>query len=127
MLALTAPLATVGVLAAVLGLAILAVPVRTPLQDCGTSFAFLIDGRTDVYGDPTDPPGGATKADVESNNAKACRARVADRAKPAAFLIPGGVLLAVVAAIAEVVIRLSRAPRRPRSTPPGPPNSPNGT
>ncbi len=110
----TAAVATVAVVAVMAGLVILAVPVRSPLQDCGTSFAFLLNGRIDLYGDPANPPKGATRADVEATNAKPCRPRVADRAKPAAVLIIGGLLIALAAALVEVVARWGdRRRRRP--------------
>lgn len=118
-LSFTAPLATLGVLAALVGVVLLALPVHSPLQDCGSSFGFLIDGRSDLFGDPAAPPKGASRADVEATNARPCRPRVATRAKPAAFLIPGGVVAGVGAATTEVAVRWRRSRRRGR----GPPSS----
>lgn len=110
----TAPLATLGVVVALVGVAILALPVHSPLQDCGTAFGFLVDGRVDVYGDPANPPEGLTRAEVEATNAKPCRPRVADRARPAAVAILSGLVLAVAAAIVEIVVRWRRASGRSR-------------
>jgi len=116
-LAVVAPLATLGVLTALVGVVILALPVRSPLQDCGTAFGFLMDGRTDVYGDPANPPQGATAADVEAANARPCRPRVADRGRPAAVAILGGLIVATTAAATEVGVRWRRSRHRQRSRP----------
>ena len=105
LLDLTAVVAALGVVIALAGVGVLALPVRTPLQDCGSSFTFLYDGRTNTLGDPDHPPKGITKAQVLATNAKPCRPRVADRAITAAELILGGLALAIVTVLVEVVIR----------------------
>lgn len=113
----TALIATAGVVAALVGVAVLAIPVRSPLQDCGSPFAFLYDGRTDVTGDPARPPEGASPADVKATNARPCRPRVADRARPAAALLGVGTTFALGATVTETVIRW-RARRRSNRRPP---------
>lgn len=117
MLRATAWVATAGLVAALIGVALLARPVQAPLQDCGSVYGFLRDGRVDVYGDPDNPPAGASKADVEANNAEPCRPRVADAALPSAVLIPLGTVVALVAAVVEAVARYRL--RRRRRLPPG--------
>lgn len=113
----TAAVATVGLLLAFIGLALLARTVQTPLQDCGSVYGFLRNGRVDVFGDPANPPAGVTEAEVEATNAKPCRPRVADAARPSAVLIPVGTLVAVAAVITEVIARLGM--RRRHRRPPG--------
>jgi hypothetical protein len=106
LLDVTAIVAALGVLAALAGVIVLALPVRSPLQDCGSTFSFLYDGRTDTLGDPANPPKGATKADVEATNARPCRPRVAARAKVAAILLLGGLAVAFGSIIVEVGARI---------------------
>jgi len=97
--------ATIGVIAALIGLGLLLRPVETPVQDCGAPIAFLLDGRTNVGADPTAPPPGLTAADVRSNNERPCRVRVAEAAKPAGTLIAAGLVAAVGAALVESFAR----------------------
>lgn len=113
----TAWVATVGLILALVGVGLLARPVRTPLQDCGSVYGFLRNGRVDVLGDPANPPEGATKADVVSTNASPCRHRVAAAARPSAVLIPVGTLVALVAVLVEVVARFGLRRRRRRTLP----------
>jgi hypothetical protein len=72
-----------------------------------------------VLGNPSNPPKGVTKAEVQANNASACRHRVAAAARPSAVLIPVGTLLALVAVIVEVVARYGLRRRRRRRAVPG--------
>ena len=102
---LTAWLASLGVLIALSGVVVLALPVHTPIHDCGSTFAYLYDGRYEPPTDPAKPPKGHTAAQVRRANAKPCRPRVADRAVLAAELILPGLALSLVAAGAEIVIR----------------------
>jgi len=101
----TAVIATIGVVVALVGVAILLLPVQTPTQDCGTSLGYLLDGRVDVLVSETDPPAGITPAEAKANNANPCRERVADRTKPAAVLIGAGLVAALGAALVEGTIR----------------------
>lgn len=105
LLAATAVIATIGVVVALIGLALLLRPVQTPTQDCGTSLAFLLQGRVNVLVSETDPPEGITPAEAKANNAEPCRTRVAERTKPAAVLLGAGLLAAVGAALVETTVR----------------------
>lgn len=111
----TAVVATVGVVVALVGLALLARPVSTPVQDCGTAMAFLLDGRTNVVADPANPPAGISAAQARSNNERPCRARVADTARPGAIALAAGTVTAIGALGVEASIRgLDRYRRRRR-------------
>jgi hypothetical protein len=105
LLAATAVIATVGVVVALIGLALLFRPVSTPTQDCGTSIGFLLDGRVNVFVSETDPPKGITPAEAKANNAEPCRDRVAQRTKPAAVLFGAGMVAAIGAALTEMAVR----------------------
>ncbi len=107
----TAIVALVGVLVALLGIGLLLRPVTTPIQDCGTSLAFLLEGRVDETVNPDDPPPGVTRAEAEAGNARRCRERVADRAVPAGALAVGGTLVGAAAVVTELVVRLRRRRR----------------
>ncbi len=111
-------MATAGLILALVGVGLLARTVHTPLQDCGSVYGFLRNGRVNVVGDPANPPTGATKADVEATNASPCRHRVAAAALPSAVLIPLGTLVALIAVLVEVVARFGLRRRR-RRAPPG--------
>lgn len=111
----TALIATIGLVVALLGLGILLLPVSTPTQDCGTSLGFLLDGRVNQLVSETDPPQGITPAEAEANNARPCRERVADRAKPAGVLLVAGLVPAVLAATVEISVRCVAWWRRSRS------------
>jgi hypothetical protein len=106
LLAATAAIATVGVVVAIIGLALVFRPVRTPTQDCGTAIGFLLDGRVNVFVSEDDPPEGITPAEARANNAEPCRDRVADRAKPAGVLFLAGLAVALIAAGVEGAVRL---------------------
>ena len=108
----TAIVATVGVAIALVGLLVSLRPVRTPTQDCGTTLAFLMDGRTNEFVDVDDLPEGVTEADVEANNDRPCRERVADVAVPAFGAVAAGVGLALLAALTEGVDRGLRRHQR---------------
>lgn len=112
----TALVATIGLLAAIVGIALLARTVHSPLQDCGTVYGFLRYGRTDVSADPANPPKGVSRAQVDATNAKPCRPRVADRARPSAALILGGTAMALAASLTEAIARGVARRRRRRST-----------
>lgn len=116
----TAIVAAVGTLVALVGLALLLRPVQTPVQDCGTVAGFLLDGRTNEFVDPADPPKGVTRAEAEANNREPCRDRVADAAKPGAAIFVLGLVTATVAATLEVGVRgaLWRRRRAARRNPP---------
>lgn len=101
----TAIAALVGAIAVVVGVALASRPVRTPLQDCGAAAAFLLDGRTNVYADPDEPPAGLTPAEVRANNDEPCQERAANRARPAAVLVSAGVVAIGVAALVEALAR----------------------
>jgi hypothetical protein len=112
----TAIVATVGVVVALLGIALSTRTVHSPIQDCGSAARFLLDGRSDVFADPGDPDDGFTRAQAEAGNARGCRARVADAIRVPAYLATGGLGLAVVAGITEAVARSWGRHRRRRAT-----------
>ncbi len=114
----TAVIALLGVLVALAGAALAALPLRTPTQDCGTALTFLLDGRMNQFVDPASPPAGTTRAEAEANNAEPCQERAANRARPAGALLVGGTLVALVALAVEVVVRLSAHRRPPAAVPP---------
>ncbi len=119
----TAIVALVGVLLALLGLGIGALPLQTQTQDCGTAASFLLDGRLNQLVDPANPPKAVTAAEAKANNAKPCQERAANRAWPAGILVVGGTLLALVALVVEVTIRVIVGRRLTTATavaPPGP-------
>ncbi|MCU1371491.1 MAG: hypothetical protein JWO77_2685 [Ilumatobacteraceae bacterium] len=122
----TALIATLGVVVALIGLGLMLRTVSTPTQDCGTSIAFLLQGRVNVFVSVDDPPEGITKAEAEANNATPCRERVADQVKPAALLFGAGLVAAVGAAAVEMAVRGAgwlkrrRARRARTEAPPGP-------
>lgn len=109
----TPVIALVGVLLALAGLGWSARPLRTPTQDCGTAFAFLLTGRIDVLVDPQNPPAGVTRAEAEANNRRPCQERAAARAVPALIALLSGVLLALLALVVEVGTRLRLHRRQP--------------
>ena len=126
----TAVIATIGVVVALVGLAMLLRPVTTPTQDCGTSLAFLLEGRVNEFVSVDDPPAGVSAADAEANNAEPCRVRVGERAKPAGVLLLAGLTAAIGAAVVELSVRGAgwwkrrRVGRDQRSTPTSPPTPP---
>lgn len=101
----TAAIATVGVVVALVGLALLLRPVSTPTQDCGTALGFLLDGRVNEMVSVTDPPDGITQAAAAANQARPCRTRVVDQAAPALVLFGAGLVAAVGAALVEITVR----------------------
>lgn len=107
----TAVVAFVGVLLALLGLGLSARPLATPTQDCGTAFTFLVTGQLDQFVDPANPPEGVTEAEAEANNAEPCQERAAARAVPAGALVIGGTLLGLAALLAESTVRFVAARR----------------
>lgn len=112
-LQVTAVAGFVGVLIALAGIGYVAMPLRTPIQDCGTAATFLVDGRVNVFANPQDPPAGASSTDVQANNDEPCQERAADRALPGAAAILAGTLLALGALVLEFFTRL-RLSRRTR-------------
>ncbi|MEZ5137674.1 MAG: hypothetical protein R2711_02510 [Acidimicrobiales bacterium] len=111
----TALVATVGVGVVLVGLLVLLRPVSTPTQSCGTSLGVLLDGRANEYVyDVQNPPEGITTAEAEANNARPCRERVADIARPAAVAMAVGLVAAIGALIVEVVERSFAWRRRTR-------------
>ena len=123
----TAIVATIGVAVALIGLVTMLRPVQTPLQDCGTTLTFLLDGRVNEFGDPNDPPKGLTADEVTANNDRPCRVRVGAQAKPAGVLIAGGIVAAVGAGATEITARMVAWRRRVRDrTRPGHPLAPRG-
>lgn len=113
-LRVTALVATLGVVVALIGLAQSARPLATPTQDCGTALTFLAGGRVDEFVDPADPPAGVSRAEAEANNAEPCQERAAARALPAGIAVVGGTALGLLAVGIEglVRLRLGRARRR---------------
>ncbi|WP_421117963.1 hypothetical protein ACE2AJ_11130 [Aquihabitans daechungensis] len=111
----TAVIATIGVVVALLGLVLLLRPVSTPTQDCGTSLAFLLDGRVNEFVSESDPPPGVTAAEAKANNDEPCRDRVAERTKPAAVLLGAGLVAAIGAAVVETAVRTTAWVRRRRA------------
>ena len=111
---ITAAVALVGVLVALVGLALGLRPLATPTQDCGTAATFLLQGRANEYIDPANPPEGITRAEAEANNAEPCQERAGNRALPAGVMLVGGVTVAVVALLVEGAarFRLHRAANR---------------
>lgn len=119
MLRVVAVVALVSVVVAGLGLVIGTRPLRTPTQDCGTAFAFLLGGRQNEYLDPNDPPEGVTAREATANNERPCQERAANRAWPAGVLVVGGTLVGIVALLVDWVARFRyrRAVRRWRARP----------
>lgn len=105
-LRLTAAIATIGVVAALVGVFLVARPLRTPTQDCGTALTFLLRGRLNEYVDPANPPRGVTAAEAEANNADPCQERAGDRGIPALALVAGGTALGIGAVVAEFSMRI---------------------
>ena len=101
----TAVIALLGVLLSLVGIVGLLRPVETPTQDCGTSLAVLLQGRPNEFVDPNDLPDGVTAAEAQDNNERPCRDRVADQAATSAWLIAGGLVVALLATIVEVAVR----------------------
>lgn len=89
--------------------------VQTPLQDCGVSAAFLLDGRVNLYADPDDPPAGRSQAEVLDNNDRPCQERAANQARPGALLIVAGTALGLGALIVELLLRSRWRARARRS------------
>ncbi len=90
---ITAAVALLGVLVALVGLGLGLRPLATPTQDCGTAATFLLQGLPNEYVDPSNPPEGITRAEAEANNAEPCQERAGNRALPAGVLVVGGVTL----------------------------------
>jgi hypothetical protein len=116
----TLVVAMVGVVVAGAGLVWGTRPLATPTQDCGTSFSFLLDGRLNEYVDPDNPPSGTTASEAKANNNDPCQERAANQARPAAWLVMGGTLVALVAALIEGGVRVYQwmglaRPRPPRT------------
>ena len=105
LLRVTPIVATVGVVVALVGLLLLLRPVTTPTQDCGTALGFLLDGRVNEIASVEDPPEGITPAEAKANKERPCRVRVVDQATPALIAFGAGLLVAVVAALTEIVAR----------------------
>jgi hypothetical protein len=103
---ITAAAALAGVIVALLGLAVVALPLRTPVQDCGTAASFLLAGRLNTLVDEADPPKGTSRAEARDNNDDPCQERAADRALPAAVAVALGILLGVAAGLTEATARL---------------------
>ncbi|HEX2575068.1 MAG TPA: hypothetical protein VHK88_01880 [Aquihabitans sp.] len=120
---LTAAVALVGVLVAVVALGLALRPLETPTQDCGTALTYLLDGRIDELVDPEDPPAGVTRAEAQANNREPCQERAAARALPAGAALVGGTLVAVVAVGIEFVVRLRLAGAHRRQQWLGPPSA----
>lgn len=121
----TAIVALVGVLVALLGLFLGTRPLTTPTQDCGTPATFLLRGKQNVFVDPGNPPQGTTKAEAKANNDTPCQERAFNRALPAGILLVGGTLVALIALIVEWAVRFHyhRAARMGAwKTPPEPPS-----
>lgn len=102
---ITAAVALLGVLVALVGLGLGLRPLATPTQDCGTAATFLLQGRPNEYVDPSNPPEGITSAEAEANNAEPCQERAGNRALPAGLLLVGGITVAVVALLVEGAAR----------------------
>lgn len=105
-LQVTAAVATLGVVVALVGLGLSARPLATPTQDCGTALTFLAAGRVDEFVDPGNPPEGVTRAEAEANNDEPCQERAADRAVPAGLAVVGGTAVGLLAAGVEGLLRL---------------------
>jgi hypothetical protein len=101
----TALVAAIGVVVALVGLGLLARPVSTPTQDCGATLLFLLDGRTNEFIDPNDPPTGVTPEEAVANNERPCRDRVADAARTPVVLVAAGLASALGALLVEVAAR----------------------
>lgn len=104
-LRVTAIVAFIGFLLVVWGLVVVSRPVRTPLQDCGSPAAFLIDGRVHRWVDPSDPPEGVTEAEIAEHDAHPCQERAANRARPAALALIAGLIVIGGAAATEAILR----------------------
>lgn len=126
--------ACLGLVLAAAGFVIGLQPLDTPVQDCGTAFGFLLDGRIDVIADPAAPPNGLRADQVEAANANRCQERAGNRARPALTMIVVGVAIGLTAASGEAIWRRvihSRARRASRTlgttavTPSGGPTGPS--
>lgn len=116
----TAVVALIGVLVALVGLGLGLRPLATPTQDCGTAATFLLRGKANEYVDPSNPPAGITSAEAEANNAEPCQERAGNRALPAGLLVVGGTAVGVIALLVEAAVRfrLHRAANRRLATEP---------
>lgn len=101
----TAITALLGALLALAGIWVATRPVTTPVQDCGSAAAFLLDGRVDQLADPEDPPEGLTRAAVVDNNDRPCQERAAAQAGPGAVMIVAGTALGLLAGLVEALGR----------------------
>ncbi len=103
LLRVTALIAAIGVVVALVGAGLFLRPIQTPTQDCGTVAAFLLQGRSDAPADPDHHP------------TKPCSERVADAVGPGAVLVGAGVVAALGALMVEVVARNLARRRRNRA------------
>ena len=101
----TAIVALVGILVALVGLFLGTRPLATSTQDCGTPATFLLRGKQNVFVDPGNPPKGTNKAEAEANNDTPCQERAFNRALPAGILVVGGTLVALISLLAEFAVR----------------------
>lgn len=114
--------ALVGVLVALVGVALVSRPLSTPTQDCGTALTFLLDGEPNQWVSVDDPPEGVTSDQARDNNDHPCQERAANQARPAAALVFVGTFVGVTAAASEVVVRiLDRRATRSRHREDSPP------
>jgi len=115
---ITVVVAALGLLVALGGIWWGTRPLSTPVQDCGTSFSFLLDGRLNVFvQDPANPPEGITTEEAQANNADPCQERAANRARPAGALAIGGTLVGAAAAAVDLGVRGLRWFRTTRMPP----------
>ena len=108
----TSVVAFIGIVLAVMGLALAARPLQTETQNCGTAGSFLLDGRVNEFVDPAQPPTGITSAEAKANNAQPCQERAANRAWPAGILVVGGTLVALLSLTSEFTVRAVAGRRR---------------
>ncbi|CAN5519080.1 hypothetical protein BH10ACT1_BH10ACT1_06620 [soil metagenome] len=102
---ITAVVATLGIVIALVGIGLASRPLSTPSQDCGTAVSFLLGGRLNEFVDPGNPPKGVTRAEAEDNNADPCQERAANQARPAGVLVLLGALVALAALLTEFSAR----------------------
>jgi len=115
---LAAGLAAVAVALYAVAAVLFALPVESPIQDCGAPGAYLLSGRIDLVPDArgrvfVDGELVALEANVaDAVRRSSCGDRVAARAVPAGALLVAGFVIGVTALLIEMVSLIRHRPRR---------------
>lgn len=128
---LAAILAAVAIALYVVAAVLFAVPVESPIQDCGAPGAYLLSGRIDAVPDERGlivQDGQLVELEPDVADAvrrSSCTDRVAARAVPAGILLAAGFVIGLTAMIIEMVSLLRHRRRTaPAPAPPPPPVPP---